>query len=207
MTSSSQRPIKIGITGTICAGKSTIGQILQDNGVAILDTDHVVAELYQPGSTLVRWIEQAFGQSVVDETGAINRKALRDIVFSDAERLKTLESLVHPVVREKTVAFLNDPTRPEMLRAVLVPLLFETQTENLYDEVWTIKVDMPALLERLIQREKITEEEAHKRLNLQWSQDKKAQRSHRIIDNTGSVDATRKQIEDALQAIQQKVYR
>lgn len=196
-------PYKIGITGTIASGKSLVGKILEGQGIPVLDTDVVVKTLYTDDDGLKQAIAKQFGPQVLNPDGTVNKKVLGGVVFADALKRKALESLVHPLVRKKVEAFLNNPVLQSPFRAVLVPLLFENQLESMYDEVWTIVVQPESeLVKRLMTREQISREEAQKRLSAQWSQAQKMQNATRIIDNSGTPDETRARILDALSKVQ-----
>ncbi len=202
MTQPTSLPHKIGITGTIGAGKSWVGKILETQGIPVLDTDQVVATLYQEDNELKSRLTEAFGADILAASGSIDKAKLRHLVFGSPEKLKTLEKMVHPLVEKRIEAFLNAPQGGPPIKAVLIPLLFETGTESRYDEVWTVQAEEETLINRLIQRDRIDRTEAKKRLLKQWSQAKKAERAHRIIDNSGTPEATKAQVLKALNDIQ-----
>lgn len=191
----------IGVTGTIASGKSTVGQILASRGIPVLDTDQVVADLYRDDTELIQAIGKAFGEDVVTPAGEIDRARLRPKVFGNPDRLRQLEALVHPRVREATRRFRERQDLPGGIRAVLVPLLFEGGTESLYDEVWAVTTRPDVLLERLTAREGIERAEAELRLSRQWPQEEKARRAQRVIDNSGDFAGTEQQVLAALNAI------
>jgi dephospho-CoA kinase len=194
---------KIGITGTIASGKSLVGNFLTAEGVPTLDTDSVVADLYETDARLKAQLVQAFGEAIKDANGGIDKKALGEIVFRDIAKRKALEALVHPRVVEKVTEFLKDQALPR-IRAVLAPLLFEAKTESRYDEVWVVKVDLPILRQRLMKRENLSMEDAERRISAQWSQAEKEALADRVIDNSGSMEATKVQVLEALAKIQEK---
>ncbi len=201
---SRRKPYKLGITGTIASGKSWVGQVLSEAGVAVLDTDQVVKSLYQTDSELLNALRETFGPAVFNPDNSLNLKKLGTLVFQEAHRRRQLEDLVHPRVRQATLAFLEDEPDPSPLRAVLVPLLFETGGEGLYDEIWTVVTPPEQLMERLKKRNGYTEQEAQQRLDAQWSQAEKAEKADRVLDNAGSLEATRRLVLDALAEIHQK---
>lgn len=207
VTKITQIPYKIGITGTVASGKSLVGSILQEAGVPVLDTDKVVAQLYEEDASLKADLFQAFGTQIRTLEGQVDKKALREIVFNDLDKLSRLESLVHPKVAEKVKAFLEDKAIPGPLRAVLVPLLFEAKTEKSYDEVWSVVVKQNALLERLKKRDNISDEEAQKRVKAQWPQEQKAAKATRVIDNSGTPEETKAQVLAILQEIREALPR
>jgi len=189
-------PRCIGITGSIGSGKSTVGEILISQGIPVIDTDRIVHELLSGETATKKAVLERFGASILTSTpdGAIDRARLGSIVFSDARARKDLEAIIHPAVllevrkRVKTLS-------AESVVAVLVPLLFEAGIASEFDEVWTVVAQEPVLRQRLRQRDDLSENEIAKRLSAQMPQQQKASKSHRIIDNSGSRENTRRQIE------------
>lgn len=198
-------PYCIGITGTIGSGKSLTGSILKEKGIPVLDTDEVVEQLYAENRSLKQQMEKVFGKQIIDKDGRIDRNILREIVFNSSEKLSLLEKMVHPMVSKKTESFLRNSFGDNPIKAVLVPLLFETGTEKYYDETWAIVVKPEILLKRLMARENISEEEALKRLSRQWSQEDKAARADRVIDNSGSIEETKAAILNIVRHIREAI--
>jgi dephospho-CoA kinase len=198
-----QIPYKIGITGTIGSGKSLVGDVLQEAGVPVLDTDDVVDQLYREDEPLKQTLAQEFGPQVINAQGRVDNNALREIVFNNIAKLKRLESIVHPRVAQKVKAFFEDTKLASPLRAVLVPLLFEAKTESQYDEIWAVTIKPEVLIQRLIDREDISREEALSRIAKQWSQEQKAQKAHRVIDNSGTKEETKTRVLAILKEIQE----
>lgn len=201
MTRITPTPYKIGITGTVASGKTAVGRVLEAAGVPVLDTDTVVARLYEDDPELIQQLAHTFGSAVLNASGHVDKNALRQAAFYDPEKRRQLETLVHPRVGDRVKAFLTDTKLAGKIRAILVPLLFEANTEALYDEVWAVTIKPEVLLERLMTRDGITKDEAQRRISSQWSQDQKAAKADRVIDNSGSLEATRQQVLAALDQI------
>lgn len=201
---------KIGITGTLGTGKSTVGKILQDLGVLVLDTDEVVHQLYARPE-VVDWICLAFGEAMRTPENTVDRKRLGELVFNDAQQKQQLEAFIHPLVRQRTENFLNGPvqtpTKAVSIRAALVPLLFEANSQSLYDEVWCVVVEPESLLvERLKQRHPDWPElEIQNRLSKQWPQSKKAALSQQVIANNASVLELTQQVQAQLKRLQSQL--
>ncbi len=194
----------IGITGTIGSGKSTIGKILADHGVPVIDTDHIVHELLSTDTQVRCAVIERFGTAIMNDNkvGSIERTKLAGVVFQDMKAKQDLESIVHPAViaeyRRQSKELVRYP-----IVAVLVPLLFEAGIASEFDEVWTVLTAEDALRQRLKARENLSSTEIDKRLAAQWPQEQKASRSHRIIDNSGSLEETRRQVEVLLKMAQE----
>lgn len=185
-------PYTIGITGTIGSGKSTVGKLLAEAGVPVLDTDRIVHDLMANDGRVRKAIIERFGTSITDPDGDIDRKQLGALVFQDERSRRDLESIIHPAVilecRNKLANLSSN------VAAILVPLLFETNLQSEYDEVWTVIALPDVLRARLKQRDSMTDAEIDQRLAAQLSQDKKAKMSKVVIDNSHSIESTRKQV-------------
>ena len=181
---------RLGITGTIGSGKSTVGTMLQKQGVTVIDTDLIVHDLLA-NSESVR-------QKVLERFGSVERTELGNIVFNNTQAKKDLEAILHP---EVIIACRNfvDEHHNESVVAFLVPLLFEANLENEYDQIWAVKVDPQQLRDRLKKRNNFTEGEIDSRLNNQLSQDVKSEKAHYTIDNSASLEETQTQVDRLLQ--------
>lgn len=189
----------IGITGTIGSGKSLVGNILQEKNIPVIDTDQIVHKLLTSETEVRSAVIERFSASIADGTtsDAIDRKKLGALVFKDEHARKDLESIVHPAVRLECESEI-ERLKGNPIIAVLVPLLFEAGLQDKYDEVWTVIASEPVILQRLELRDHLDDAEIKRRLKAQWSQERKCSSSDRIIDNSGTVEQTRKQVECAL---------
>lgn len=198
----------IGITGTIGSGKSTVGKILEELGIAVIDSDEIVHALLESDEQVKEKIFKRFGATVFSDTAdsgkrTIDRKALGKIVFNEAEAKKDLERILHPLVRDacrKQVDVLAKHGKVKIV-ANLVPLLFEAGLGKEYDSTWAVTTDEKILRERLAKRDNFSQDEITKRLALQLSQPIKAAMADKEIDNSKDVDSTRKQVIDLLKAL------
>ncbi|PWT94172.1 MAG: dephospho-CoA kinase [Candidatus Melainabacteria bacterium] len=195
----------IGITGTIGAGKSTVGKILEDLGIPVIDSDQIVHNLLAEDAEVQNLIVDRFGNSVVlqnstSPTRAIDRKALGQVVFKNTQKRALLEEILHPRVRsisrQKIEQLANDPS--VKLVACLVPLLFEANLGDEYDETWTVITEPTVLKDRLKRRDHLSPSEVEGRLASQWSQEKKASLADKVIDNSADLSQTRKQVVDLI---------
>ena len=187
-------PYLIGITGGFGTGKSLTGEILEELGVVVIDTDEIVRNILRTKNNVTKKIQNEFGESIINakDDEYINRKALANLVFNDDIKRKKLESIIHPEVN-KVLEFFISQNRNENVIAVLIPLLFECGLENLYNEIWCVTCKKEIQLERLLKKG-ITPEDIKLRINSQLPVDTKAKKSDLVIDNSGTVDETKKQI-------------
>jgi dephospho-CoA kinase len=189
----------VGITGTIASGKSLVGTLLEEQNVPVLDTDHIAHYVQANDEEVRQALKSRFGADIFKTNGDLDRKKLGGIVFNDAAALKDLNQIVHPAtIRECRRRIASHAGKP--LVAVLVPLLFEAGLEKEYDEIWTVTARDEIVRERLKAREGISDEEADKRIRAQFPQSEKIARSHHVIDNSGTVDDTRRQVLELLAA-------
>jgi len=198
--------IRIGITGTIGSGKSTVGKILEELGVPVIDTDKLVHQILDGNSKVQSQIAERFGKDVLITNGGgtakIDRKALGAKVFQDSQARKDLEAIIHPNVRIECRKLIDQFSHDETLKAVatLVPLLFEANIQKDYDEVWTVTSDEKSIYSRLAARDRLTAEEITQRLKAQLGQEKKSELADRVIDNSKDLEYTRQQVKEHLNA-------
>ncbi|MEZ4488426.1 MAG: dephospho-CoA kinase [Cyanobacteriota/Melainabacteria group bacterium] len=197
---SKKGPFTLGITGTIASGKSSAGKILQELGVPVIDTDHIVHEILAQDPTVKKAVKDRFGEEVLTNEGKIDREKLGKVVFSDHEAKKSLEAIVHPATIMQCRKLIEEKNDNPVV-AILVPLLFEARLESEYDEIWTIFTDEAILKERLAKRNGLDSVEIEKRLGAQMSQNEKVMRADHVIDNSDSLENTRNQIKTLLSKI------
>lgn len=197
-------PYVIGVTGTIASGKSAVGKILSKLQVPVFDTDEIVHELLTEPTQTRKAVFERFGQSIADSNGSVNRRALAQIVFADERARRDLEGIVHPAVIAECRRRI-DQLPDSAIAAVLAPLLFEAGLKDEYDETWSVYASGQSVKQRLMDRDKLSELEADKRLKAQWSQEKKAELADVKIDNSGTLEETEKQVEDRINAVLAKI--
>lgn len=187
----------IGITGGIGSGKSTVTEVLSGFGVQILDADALVHDIYAGNSLLLQCLTEKFGTEIVAADGTLDRKALGAIVFSDAAKLKMLESIIHPLVRDemqrKIASFRK--TGSGML-AVEAALLYEFAIDQMVDEVWVVVTDPQEAVKRAALRLGITQDQANQRLGEQMNPAEKADKADLIIANEDGIEALREKVRE-----------
>lgn len=183
--------LKVGITGNIAAGKSTVEKILKEKGYSVLDTDIVSHDLLENDSKIIKTVIKAFNDyKLVSFDGKISRTKLGKIVFSDKMRMRKLESIIHPVIREKICEYF-DAHKDEDIVFVSVPLLYEAHMEDLFDRIILVFAEDQWRYKRLIKRDRLDEEYASKKINSQMSQVDKLILCDDCIENDGTVSDLR----------------
>jgi dephospho-CoA kinase len=184
--------LTIGLTGGIASGKSAVATMFVELGAGLVDTDVIAREVVAPGEPGFAAVLQAFGRSVLDKSGELNRAALRSIVFADPARRRELEALLHPLIRARTRQKLAELHTPYAI--VAVPLLVETQFGELVDRVLVVDCPEQTQLERLMKRDALPRSEALSMLAAQVDRATRLRAAHDVIDNSGSREATRMQV-------------
>lgn len=175
----------IGLTGGIASGKSTVSELLTAFGFKVVDADTAAREAVAKGTPGIAKIKEVFGEEAIDENGEMDRKYMGELVFNNpGERIK-LNEIVHPKVREimeeKKQQFLNKGHNVIMD----IPLLFENELQDTVDEVWLVYTSESIQIDRLMERNDLTQEEAKARVYSQISIDKKSRMADHVIDNLG----------------------
>ena len=175
---------RIGLTGGIASGKSSVGRLLEARGWPVLDADQYARDALAPNTPASEAVIERIG-AAVGCASDLDRKALGRIVFSDSDERRWLEALIHPVVRERFDQEL-DALRSEPVVVLMIPLLFEVGLESLCSEVWVVDCDKEQQLERLRRRDGLSPDDAEVRLDAQWPLSRKRALADRVIDNRGS---------------------
>ena len=195
-------PYLIGLTGNIATGKSTVAKMLEDLGATVIDADALVHELQRQGTPVFNDIVAAFGPGILDRAGEIDRKALGSIVFSDPAQLRRLESIVHPAVLIESMRRIMEAPTPVVVYEAIK--LIEAGRAEMCDAVWVVTAQSEVQLQRLMTDRHMGEAEARQRIEAQPPQSEKIKRATVVIDNSGSREDTRQQVEAAYRAIEIK---
>ena len=192
---------RIGLTGGIASGKSRVGRLLEAHGWPVLDADSYAREALAAGSDATLEVLKRWGDTVraPDEPLGLNRAALGRIVFSEIEARRWLEQLVHPVVRRRFEQDLRGLSEAPCI-VLMIPLLFEAGQTDLCSEVWLVDCEEEQQLERLMQRDDLSEQEARLRIKAQWPLSRKRPLADRIIDNRGPDTALNETVKALLAA-------
>lgn len=185
----------IGLTGGIATGKSTVAAELGRHGATVIDADAAAREVVEPGQPALEEIAARFSREVITADGRLDRARLGSIVFADPEARRDLERITHPRVRDLMQRRIAAALAADAdLIVAEVPLLFETKSEGLYEGVMVVYAPPAVQLERLMARDGVDTAAARQRLTAQIPIDEKRERATWVIDNSGSVDATREQV-------------
>ncbi len=182
--------IKVAITGNIAAGKSEVERFLMQNNFKVADTDifgHQVLEDYKD------LIVESFRPYDILEDGIISRKKLGNIVFDTPVLKKKLESIVHPIIKQKILEFF-EKNRDEEFVFVGIPLLYEANMQDLFDKVLLVYSNDRSRLKRLMIRNHLTKSEAKLRMDAQMSQDKKRELADFVVYNNRSIESLEGQV-------------
>lgn len=183
----------VGLTGGIASGKSLVGAMFVKLGAVLIDTDVVAREVVARGEPGLTAVVAEFGRALLLPSGELNRPALRTLVFADDLKRLTLESILHPLIRSRTRAKLAELEAPYAL--VAVPLLVETSFGELVDRILVVDCPESLQLERLMRRDAIPKAEALAMIRAQVDRATRLKAAHDVIDNGGTTDATRRQVE------------
>lgn len=188
---------RIGLTGGIASGKSSVGRLLAARGLPLLDADVYAREVLAPESPGAQAVLERYGAGVRAPGGEIDRAALGRIVFGDGDERRWLEDLVHPLVRKRFEAELRE-LAAEPLVVLVVPLLFEARLEALCSEVWLVDCDETQQLQRLVARDGLGEADARARLAAQWPLARKRQLADVVLNNRGKPEQLAAEVAQAL---------
>ncbi|MFD0024794.1 dephospho-CoA kinase [Streptomyces sp. NPDC058382] len=185
--------LKVGLTGGIGAGKSEVSRLLVGHGAVLVDADRIAREVVEPGTPGLAAVVEAFGTEVLSPDGTLDRPKLGSIVFADAERLATLNAIVHPLVGARS-AELERAAGPGSVVVHDVPLLTENGLAPLYDLVVVVDAAPETQLDRLVRLRGMTEADARARMAAQATREQRLAVADLVIDNDGPVEALEPQV-------------
>ena len=188
--------ILIGLTGGIGCGKSEVSRLLENRGAVIVDADLIVRELQQPGAEIFLRMVEMFGDEVVAADGSLDRAAVANEVFKDAETLNKLNLLIHPVVRRVMNERVESYRNTDEVVVLDIPLLVENPREGL-DGILVVDLDPQIAIERIVDQRKMSIDDAKARVSRQSSREQRLAIANHVIDNSGDRDALAKQVEIA----------
>jgi dephospho-CoA kinase len=193
-------PRIIGLTGGIATGKTTVANYLADvYHLPILDADIYAREAVQPESAIFHRIVERYGTSIVLPDGTLNRPELGKIIFSNIDERRWLEAQIHPFVRDRLIS----GSQMEMAKSadkivMVVPLLFEAQMTDLVTEIWVVNCPLERQVQRLMLRDRLSNEQAMNRINSQMPLSEKCDRADIVLDNSSTLESLLLQVDSAI---------
>ena len=186
------KPLRIGLTGGIASGKSTVAELFADLGIAVIDTDVIAREVVRPGQPALIEIRRFFGNSVFKDDGTLDRSALRQLIFSDDAARAQLEAILHPLIQEETIQRVNAASGSYIV--IVVPLLADSPLREHLDRVLVVDCDEATQIERLLTRDAETEDQARRILAAQASREQRLLIADDVIHNNSTIEAISTQV-------------
>ena len=184
--------LRVGLTGGIASGKTTVADQFAGLGAGVVDTDRVARDVVRPGEAGLAAVVEAFGPGILSASGELDRRTLRAVVFADPGQRRRLEALLHPLIRARTLQQLDRLSAPYAV--VVVPLLLETGFGSLVDRVVVVDCARETQLARLLARDGIDPAQAEAMLNAQLDRQTRLAGADDVIDNGGDPARTRERV-------------
>ena len=192
MSNDPSRPLRIGLTGGIASGKTTVANFFAELGVPIIDTDIIARDVVAVGAPALDEIRRAFGDSVFSDDGTLDRKAMRRLIFSDCRKRRQLEGILHPRIREATIEQAAAVTYPYMI--IVVPLLVESPMREFVDRVLVVDCSEEVQLSRLVSRDADDEEQARSMIAAQAGRQERLSIADDVVRNDGDLEDTQSRV-------------
>lgn len=193
----------IGLTGGIASGKSTISKMIKQLGYTVLDADIASRKVIEPGEEAYIKVKEAFGEHIFNEDGTLNRAELGNLIFNNEEKRLLLNSIMHPAVRK----WMNDRQEEAFKRGEKVvfqdiPLLFEGNMQKSFDHTILVYVEADVQLQRLMERNNFSKEEALSRIRSQMPLSEKLALADEVINNNGTEEESKRQLLNILKKLE-----
>jgi dephospho-CoA kinase len=190
--------LKVGLTGGIASGKSTVSRMFEQLGCKVIDSDRITRQLFEPGNPVNAAVAEAFGPQVVAPDGSIDRKVLGELVFESAALRERLNSIVHPAIKARQSEFLANVATEDSHAVAIVEaaLIVEVGTYKNYDKVIVVTCPPKIQRQRLRERSGLTPEQIETRIASQMPMEEKVKVADFVIDNSGDIAWTRQQVEE-----------
>ena len=182
--------LKIGLTGGISSGKSTVAEIFSNLGVTVIDADHIAHQLMQPGSECFNEIKLLLGEKFIDSNGELDRKKIAPLIFSNPSKKIALENILHPKIKQRMLREIEQEKCNNYI-ILSIPLLFESNFTDLVDRVLVVDADDNTRIKRTLQRDERSEKQIRDIMSQQIDRAHRLQQADDIIENDGSFDSLR----------------
>lgn len=186
---------RVGLTGGIASGKSTVSGLLTELGAVVVDADAIAREVVAPGTPGLTAVVEAFGPGVLTPAGEMDRVAVGALVFADPEKRRVLEAIIHPLVRARGQE-LEEAAGPHAVVVHDIPLLVETGQADRFDAVIVVDVPEEVQVERLMALRGMTEADARARIAAQAGREERRSVATYLIENTGTLEDLRRRVEE-----------
>ena len=193
-----RRPLRIGLTGGIASGKSTVAELFGARGIPVIDTDEIARQIVAPGRPAHRQVAEAFGSEVLDDNGALDRRRLRGLVFADPVQRRRLEAILHPAILEEMARQSEKAGGPYQI--LVIPLLIETAGESDIDRILVVDSPVELQIRRLLARDAENEPQARAMIAAQASREQRLAVADDVIVN----DSDRAALDVAVAALDAK---
>jgi dephospho-CoA kinase len=185
-------PFRVALTGGIASGKTTVANLFAELGVPLIDTDVIARQVVEPGQPALAEVVKAFGPDVLDAEGRLDRRRMRERIFSDPTARQRLEAILHPAIRAEMERQSRAAGGP--YQVLVIPLLTEGRRRDHVDRVLLVDVPEELQIQRLMMRDRVTHEQAEASLNAQATRAERLAMADDIVRNTGRVDDLREDI-------------
>ncbi len=188
----SPTPFRVALTGGIASGKSTVADLFAALGVPVIDTDVIARQVVEPGQPALTQVVAEFGAEVLDATGRIDRRRMRERIFADPDAKRRLESILHPAIRAEMARQSLAAQGP--YQVLVIPLLAEGGSRNHVDRVLLVDVPEELQIQRLMMRDGVSHDQAKASLNAQATRAERLAMADDVVRNTGRVDELREAV-------------
>ncbi len=192
--------MRVGLTGGVASGKSTVAKVLTDLGAVVVDADLLAREVVEPGTPGLAAVVDAFGDDVLADDGTLDRPALGRLVFGDADARRRLEGILHPLIRARG-AEIEAAAGPGAVVVHDIPLLVETGQAGSFDAVVVVDVPVETQVSRMVSERGMSEEDVRARIAAQATREERLAAATHVVDNTGTHEDLRERVTEVFEQL------